>query len=90
MNLFDTHVHFCRLDGDYTQEKQVERAREAGLTRMVAVGGSCELNKGAVDDLPAPGQVRGYLDAIFIVSAVEIIPEVEIDSAIGDEGKVLV
>ena len=49
MKLFDTHVHFCRLGGEYTQDAQVTRAKEAGITRMVAVGGSCELNKGAVD-----------------------------------------
>lgn len=49
MKLFDTHVHFCRLGGEYTQDDQIARATDAGVSRMVAVGGSCELNKGAVD-----------------------------------------
>ena len=49
MDFFDTQVHFCRREGNYSQEAQISRAQEAGVTRMIAVGGSCELNKGAVD-----------------------------------------
>jgi len=49
MNLFDTHAHFSRLGGEYSLENQFKRARKAGLTRIVAVGGDCDLNKAAVD-----------------------------------------
>ena len=49
MNLFDTHAHFSRLEGEYSLEAQFKRARESGVTRIVAVGGDCELNKAAVD-----------------------------------------
>lgn len=49
MNLFDTHAHFSRLGGEYSLEAQFKRASEAGITRIVAVGGDCELNKAAVD-----------------------------------------
>ena len=49
MNLFDTHAHFSRLGGEYSLENQFNRAREAGITRIVAVGGDCDLNKAAVD-----------------------------------------
>ena len=49
MPLFDTHAHFSKLGGDYALDAQVARAREAGVTRIVGVGGSCDLNKAAVD-----------------------------------------
>ena len=48
MGLFDTHAHFCRADGDYKIERQIERAREAGVDRIIAVGGSDELNESAL------------------------------------------
>jgi len=47
--LFDTHAHFSRLGGEFTLEALVTRAREVGVARIVAVGGSCDLNKAAVD-----------------------------------------
>lgn len=49
MPLFDTHAHFSRLGGEYALDAQVARAKEAGVTRIVGVGGSSELNKAAVD-----------------------------------------
>lgn len=47
MNLFDTHAHFTGSEDGISQ--LLRRAREAGVTRVLAVGGSDELNKG-VDD----------------------------------------
>lgn len=47
MNLFDTHAHFTGSEDEISQ--LLRRAREAGVTRVLAVGGSDELNKG-VDD----------------------------------------
>lgn len=48
MTYFDTHAHFSRLDGEYRLDAQITRAREAGVSRIVAVGGSCELNQAGV------------------------------------------
>jgi TatD DNase family protein len=47
--MIDTHVHFSDLTGDYTLDSQMQRALAAGVDKMVAVGGSCELNKSAVE-----------------------------------------
>ena len=47
MNLFDTHAHF--MGGGEDISLLLVRAREAGVTRVLAVGGSDELNKGADD-----------------------------------------
>lgn len=47
MNLFDTHAHFTGGGEDISL--LLTRAREAGVTRVLAVGGSDELNKGADD-----------------------------------------
>jgi TatD DNase family protein len=47
--LFDTHVHFSDPSGAFTVAAQVERAAVAGVTRMIAVGGSCALNKSAAE-----------------------------------------
>lgn len=47
MNFFDTHAHFTGSEDEISQV--LRRAREAGVTRVLAVGGSDELNKG-VDD----------------------------------------
>jgi TatD DNase family protein len=47
--MIDTHVHFSELSGDYTRERLMERAAAAGVEKMVAVGGSCELNKSAAE-----------------------------------------
>jgi TatD DNase family protein len=47
--LFDTHAHFSRAGGEYTIESQISRAIDAGVDRIIAVGGSDELNKAAVD-----------------------------------------
>ncbi len=59
MPLFDTHAHFSKIGGDYSLEAQITRAREAGVTRIIAVGGSCELNKAAVDAATAyPDMLR--------------------------------
>ena len=45
---FDTHVHFAEGDAAATATL-VERARAAGVTRLIAVGGSCPLNRAAVE-----------------------------------------
>jgi TatD DNase family protein len=62
MQFFDTHAHFSRLGGDYSLESQIDRARANGISRIVAVGGSCELNKAAVDAATAyPDTIRAAL-----------------------------
>jgi len=48
-NLFDTHAHFSRAGGEYTIEAQISRAIEAGVSRIIAVGGSEELNNAAIE-----------------------------------------
>ena len=47
MNLFDTHAHFT--GGEDEISLLLRRAREAGVARVLAVGGSDELNKGVCD-----------------------------------------
>jgi len=47
--MIDTHVHFSDMEGDYALAAQMERAAAAGVLKMVAVGGSCELNKSAAE-----------------------------------------
>ena len=46
MKLYDTHAHF----GPHEDEtaRVLARAQEAGVTRLMAVGGSAELNAAAV------------------------------------------
>ncbi len=46
---FDSHVHFNGDEGARGIDALVERALAAEVTRMVGVGGSCELNKWAVE-----------------------------------------
>jgi len=57
--LFDTHVHFdLSLAADSTQAI-LERALAAGVSRMIAVGGSPQANRRVVEIARAnPGQVR--------------------------------
>lgn len=47
MNLFDTHAHFTGSEDEISL--LLARAHEAGVTRILAVGGSGELNKGSDD-----------------------------------------
>ena len=42
--LIDTHVHFDRFEVEGTLEETLERAREAGVVEMMAVGGTPEAN----------------------------------------------
>ncbi|MBR1589231.1 MAG: TatD family hydrolase [Kiritimatiellae bacterium] len=46
MELYDTHAHFGPQAAD--TGKALARAQEAGVTRLMAVGGSAELNAAAV------------------------------------------
>lgn len=46
---YDSHVHFRAVSGEGSAAELIPRAVAAGVTRMVAVGGDCELNKVAVD-----------------------------------------
>ncbi len=79
---FDTHVHFQNETGDYSSALQVERALAGGVTRMVAVGGSCELNKGAAEAAEAcPGNVRAAI-GFDRAQVAEISSRVLIDDAI--------
>lgn len=48
MELFDTHAHFEQRTADEIAAV-LARARDAGVTRVMAVGGSAELNRGALD-----------------------------------------
>ncbi len=59
---FDTHVHFGNEKGDYSTAAQIERALAAGVTHMIAVGGSCELNKAAAEAAEAyPESIRAAI-----------------------------
>jgi len=59
--LFDSHVHFCGTDtAGYSVPEQLERALDAGVQQLVAVGGSCDLNAAAfkaAEQAPARIQV---------------------------------
>ena len=46
MNFFDTHAHFSN-DGEKTRST-LKRAFEAGVSQLMAVGGSAELNRAAM------------------------------------------
>ncbi len=62
MQLFDTHVHLKDLSGPYAREEQLKRAEAVGVTRWIAVGGSCSLNKSAAEAAEAfPGRIRAAL-----------------------------
>jgi len=55
---FDTHVHFDDGEGEYVPVAVVGRAVEAGVGRMIAIGGSPEANRVAVETARAfPGNV---------------------------------
>jgi TatD DNase family protein len=56
---FDTHVHFQQVGGDLGIEALLARAVAAGVGRIVAVGGSDRLNRGAREaGRRRPEQVR--------------------------------
>lgn len=56
--LFDSHVHFETDEGVNGLSMLVKRAREAGVERMIAVGGNHELNLMAVEGASSyPGRV---------------------------------
>jgi TatD DNase family protein len=46
---FDSHVHFAQADGEHGAAALIERARAAGVGRMIAVGGSPQGNHHAVE-----------------------------------------
>jgi len=48
MSFFDSHAHFAEKDGDGGYDAVVARAVEAGTTRIMAIGGSEELNAAAL------------------------------------------
>ena len=55
---FDSHVHFETVDGADGMSAVVQRAREAGVDRLVAVGGNFEMNKLALEAADSyPGRV---------------------------------
>ena len=62
--LFDSHVHFESLNGDDGLLSVIQRAELAGVTRMIAVGGSSELNHFALEAATrfpkAVGAALGY------------------------------
>lgn len=57
MELFDTHAHFTGTEEEIAAT--IERARLAGVTRIMAVGGSKELNEGAIK-AATPYKALGY------------------------------
>lgn len=55
---FDSHAHFSADDGADALRGLLERARAAGVARILAVGGAPELNRGALAAAAlAPGEV---------------------------------
>ena len=46
--LYDTHVHFGSAEGEYALDAVMTRAQTAGVGRLLAVGGSEELNRFAI------------------------------------------
>ncbi len=55
---FDSHVHYECIDGVDGLVAQVKRARDAGVDRMVVVGGNHDMNKIAVEGAGMyPGRV---------------------------------
>jgi len=59
MTYFDTHAHFYGEASPAENALIVKRALEAGVTQLVAVGGSPDLNSGAIGVATAfPGNVR--------------------------------
>lgn len=55
---FDSHVHFEAVDGVDGMLAVVQRAREAGVNRLIAVGGNYEMNKLALEAAESyPGRV---------------------------------
>ena len=48
ISYFDTHAHFSRASGDYRVSEQVRRAKDSGVSRIIGVGGSDELNEAAL------------------------------------------
>lgn len=66
MNIFDTHAHFTE-DREKTSAT-LERAAAAGVSRLMAVGGSPELNRAALlaaDTAQAAANTR-HLPAVFV------------------------
>lgn len=59
MTYFDTHAHFYGGAPPFETASILERARVAGVTQLIAVGGSAELNSGAIAVARAcPAQAR--------------------------------
>ena len=59
MTYFDTHAHFYGGTSPFDTASIMARATEAGVAQLVAVGGSAELNSGAIAVAKAyPAQVR--------------------------------
>lgn len=57
VELFDTHAHFTGTNEEIAAK--IERARKEGVTRIMAVGGSKELNEGAMR-AQTPFKAIGY------------------------------
>lgn len=96
MRLFDTHAHFY---GDSPAETLalLHRAHQAGVEQLVAVGGSRELNSGAIATAHAfPDQVRlalgfdrdqaGSTDAATLVETLRVLAQTQRLCAIGETG----
>jgi TatD DNase family protein len=59
---FDTHVHFETLEGDHGLLATAERALKANVDRMIAVGGSADMNRMAVEAaLGFPSNIRSAI-----------------------------
>lgn len=60
--MFDSHVHFESLDGADGMVALVKRAWDAGVNRMIAVGGSPDMNDLVIEAVERyPGRVFGAI-----------------------------
>ncbi len=61
--LFDSHVHFSGTDTPgYQVQEQLDRAGQAGVRQLIAIGGSCDLNASAFKAAEAaPRQIRAAI-----------------------------
>ena len=97
MTYFDTHAHFYGGTSPFETASIMERAAVAGVTQLIAVGGSAELNSGAIAVAKAyPGQARLALgfdrdqatssDPEALVETLRLLAKEVSISAVGETG----
>ena len=70
LDLYDTHAHFNLNPGE--SAVVMTRALEAGVRQLVAVGGSQDLNAGAIAVAEAFEEVGDELLAVLLDASVEL------------------